>query len=87
MADASTTPQNGGGASSGAAAKKSSTKSNRDLHVGHFALNYRRDNMEVVSPFNNKTGLYEDWDLLENIWQYVLSTLSLSLSLPIRSEK
>mmetsp|Transcript_7690 Transcript_7690/g.18891 ORF Transcript_7690/g.18891 Transcript_7690/m.18891 type:complete len:469 (-) Transcript_7690:552-1958(-) len=73
MADASTTPQNGGGASSGAAAKKSSTKSNRDLHVGHFALNYRRDNMEVVSPFNNKTGLYEDWDLLENIWQYTLT--------------
>ncbi len=68
MADASTTPQNNSsGNDSGAAAKKMSSKSNRELHVGHFALNHRRDDMEVVSPFNHKTGLYVRYSPLTHL--------------------
>ncbi|QDZ24985.1 actin [Chloropicon primus] len=65
-ADASTTPKKEGEAS------KAGNKSDRDLFVGHFALNYRRDGMEVLSPFEQKTGLLNDWEIVENIWNYTL---------------
>ena len=40
----------------------------RDLHVGHFAMHYRRDDMEVLSPFEN--GIVSDWDVMEGLWSY-----------------
>lgn len=35
-------------------------------------LNYRRDKLEVVSPFTD--GLITDWDGYGNIWEYVLGS-------------
>lgn len=34
-------------------------------------MGYRRDHMEVVSPFGND-GLVEDWDVVEQLWDYTL---------------
>ena len=72
MADASTTPKTNGTSAKPSDSAAAAPASGRDLHVGHFALNYRRDGMEVVSPFDVKTGLLDDWDLVENIWGYTL---------------
>ena len=40
----------------------------------HFLVNdmsYRRDHMELESPFNEE-GLLEDWDVVEAIWDHTL---------------
>jgi len=34
-------------------------------------MGYRRDHMEVVSPFG-KDGLIEDWDVVEQLWDHTL---------------
>ncbi|KAG6512741.1 actin-related protein 4-like [Zingiber officinale] len=39
----------------------------RKLYVGSQALGYRRDQMEVISPF--KDGVV-DWDIVDNIWNH-----------------
>ncbi|KAF7851910.1 hypothetical protein BT93_L1625 [Corymbia citriodora subsp. variegata] len=43
-------------------------KGKRKLFVGSQALGYRRDQMEVVSPF--KDGIVADWDIVDNIWDH-----------------
>ena len=70
-ADASTTPKKE--SDGGSKSKANGSDATRDLYVGHFALNYRRENMEVVSPFDEETGLLSDWDLVENIWRHTLT--------------
>ncbi|KAK8934154.1 Actin-related protein 4 [Platanthera zijinensis] len=40
----------------------------RKLYVGTQALGYRRDHMEVLSPF--KDGVVTDWDIVDNIWTH-----------------
>lgn len=72
MADASGTPKSDGGQDKGTSVLPGK-QSDRNLYVGHFALNYRRDHMDVLSPFDPKTGLLDDWDLMENIWRYTLT--------------
>ncbi|XP_020579051.1 actin-related protein 4 [Phalaenopsis equestris] len=46
--------------------EKSKTK--RKLYVGSQALGFRRDYMEVISPF--KDGVVTDWDIVDNIWAH-----------------
>lgn len=43
-------------------------KTKRKLYVGSQALGYRRDYMEVISPF--KDGVVVDWDIVDNIWDH-----------------
>ncbi|KAB5524724.1 hypothetical protein DKX38_022473 [Salix brachista] len=38
------------------------------LYVGSQALGFRRDNMEVLSPF--KDGIVSDWDMVDSIWNH-----------------
>ncbi|KAJ3682299.1 hypothetical protein LUZ60_014872 [Juncus effusus] len=47
---------------------KSTEKAKRKLYVGTQALDFRRDNMEVISPF--KDGIVVDWDMVDNIWSH-----------------
>lgn len=44
------------------------SKTKRKLYVGTQALDYRRDHMEVISPF--KDGVVADWDMVDNIWNH-----------------
>lgn len=44
------------------------TKTKRKFYVGSQALAYRRDHMEVTSPF--KDGVVVDWDIVDNIWDH-----------------
>ncbi|XP_078161240.1 actin-related protein 4 [Carex rostrata] len=44
------------------------SKAKRKLYVGTQALDYRRDHMEVISPF--KDGVVVDWDMVDNIWNH-----------------
>ena len=46
-------------------------------------MGYRRDHMEVVSPFG-KDGLIEDWDVVEQLWDHTLHKVRLLIipSLP-----
>lgn len=44
-------------------------KIKRKLYVGSQALGFRRDHMEVISPF--KDGVVADWDIVDNIWAHV----------------
>lgn len=46
----------------------SKSKSKRKLYVGSQAMGYRRDHMEVLSPF--KDGIVADWDIVEHIWDH-----------------
>lgn len=74
MADASTTPADKKANGSKEEDKdKTPKKKKGDYLVGHFALNYRRDGMDVLSPFDSKSGLLNDWDILEDIWRYTLT--------------
>lgn len=41
-----------------------------NCHVGAHALGFRRDGMEVTSPFVD--GLFSDWDAVEAIWDHAL---------------
>ncbi|KAK8917001.1 Actin-related protein 4 [Platanthera zijinensis] len=43
-------------------------KIKRKLYVGTQALGFRRDHMEVISPF--KDGVITDWDIVDNIWAH-----------------
>ncbi|XP_074307996.1 actin-related protein 4 isoform X1 [Silene latifolia] len=43
-------------------------KSRRKLYVGSQSLGFRRDNMEVLSPF--KDGAVADWDIVDSIWHH-----------------
>lgn len=40
----------------------------RSLHVGTHALGYRRDGMEVASPFVD--GILADWEAVEALWDH-----------------
>ncbi|XP_020254348.1 LOW QUALITY PROTEIN: actin-related protein 4 [Asparagus officinalis] len=44
------------------------TNTKRKLYVGCQALGYRRDFMEVISPFID--GVAVDWDIVDNIWDH-----------------
>ncbi|KAF3771986.1 Actin-related protein 4 [Nymphaea thermarum] len=50
------------------------SKKKRSLYVGTQSLGYRRDHMEVISPF--KDGVVVDWDIVDNIWEHAFSLLS-----------
>ncbi|KAE9611197.1 putative Actin family [Lupinus albus] len=43
-------------------------KGKRKLYVGSQSLGYRRDHMEVLSPF--KDGIVADWDIVDSIWDH-----------------
>ncbi|XP_061357369.1 actin-related protein 4-like isoform X2 [Gastrolobium bilobum] len=43
-------------------------KGKRKLYVGSQSLGYRRDYMEVLSPF--KDGVVADWDIVDSIWDH-----------------
>ncbi|KAL0920786.1 hypothetical protein M5K25_009954 [Dendrobium thyrsiflorum] len=43
-------------------------KTKRKLYVGSQALGFRRDHMEVISPFQD--GVVADWDIVDNIWAH-----------------
>ncbi|CAJ1948946.1 unnamed protein product [Sphenostylis stenocarpa] len=43
-------------------------KGKRKLFVGSQSLGYRRDHMEVLSPF--KDGIVADWDIVDSIWDH-----------------
>ncbi|KAJ8431718.1 hypothetical protein Cgig2_028500 [Carnegiea gigantea] len=51
---------------SGSAPDSEKGKSKRKLYVGSQSLGFRRDNMEVLSPF--KDGIVADWDIVDSIW-------------------
>lgn len=40
------------------------------LHVGHSALGFRREGMEVSATV--KDGLYGDMDQLEALWEHAI---------------
>ena len=46
------------------------TPSGRRIHVGTQAMNFRRDGMEVQSPFTD--GIISDWEALEALWDHAL---------------
>lgn len=46
------------------------TPSGRKIHVGTQAMNFRRDGMEVLSPFVD--GIISDWEALEALWDHAL---------------
>ncbi|CAK7349750.1 unnamed protein product [Dovyalis caffra] len=43
-------------------------KGKRKLYVGSQSLGFRRDHMEVLSPF--KDGIVADWDMVDSIWDH-----------------
>ncbi|KAJ8752123.1 hypothetical protein K2173_001798 [Erythroxylum novogranatense] len=47
-------------------------KPNLKLYVGSQSLGFRRDHMEVQSPF--KDGVVVDWDIVDSIWDHALRT-------------
>ncbi|CAA0333670.1 unnamed protein product [Arabidopsis thaliana] len=47
-------------------------KGKRKLYTGSQALNFRRDQMEILSP--TKDGIVTDWDMLDNVWIMLLGT-------------
>ncbi|KAG5054810.1 hypothetical protein JHK85_007320 [Glycine max] len=49
------------------------TKGKRKLYVGSQSLGYRRDHMEVLSPF--KDGIVADWDIVDSIWDHAFRAL------------
>ncbi|KAK4787891.1 hypothetical protein SAY86_011724 [Trapa natans] len=44
------------------------SKGKRKLYVGSQSLGFRRDHMEVLSPF--KDGVVADWDVVDHIWDH-----------------
>jgi actin-like protein 6A len=46
------------------------TPSGCKIHVGTQAMNFRRDGMEVQSPFTD--GIISDWEALETLWDHAL---------------
>lgn len=59
-----------GGSSIDGADKMEVDGSKRNLHVGTHAMGYRRDGMEVISPFED--GVFSDWDVVESLWTHAL---------------
>ncbi|KAI4324637.1 hypothetical protein MLD38_030106 [Melastoma candidum] len=57
-----------GDAKNNGKAPESERKGKRKLYVGTQSLGYRRDHMEVISPF--KDGIVADWDIVDNIWDH-----------------
>ncbi|GJN09341.1 hypothetical protein PR202_ga27341 [Eleusine coracana subsp. coracana] len=49
-------------------------KTKRKLYVGQ-ELDFRRDNMEVISPM--KDGTVTDWDIVDNIWNHAFRAAEL----------
>ncbi|KAL1216824.1 Actin-related protein 4A [Cardamine amara subsp. amara] len=43
-------------------------KAQRKLYVGSQALNFRCDQMEILSPI--KDGIVADWDMVDNVWEH-----------------
>ncbi|GLT51974.1 hypothetical protein SLA2020_253430 [Shorea laevis] len=43
-------------------------KGKRKLYVVSQSLGFRRDHMEVLSPF--KDGVVADWDIVDSIWDH-----------------
>nr|AAM53245.1 actin-related protein 4A [Arabidopsis thaliana] len=43
-------------------------KGKRKLYTGSQALNFRRDQMEILSP--TKDGIVTDWDMVDNVWDH-----------------
>lgn len=41
----------------------------RSLHVGQAAVNFRKDHMQIATPFNEE-GLLSDWDIAEGLWDH-----------------
>ncbi|KAL9862092.1 Actin-related protein 4A [Arabidopsis thaliana] len=48
-------------------------KGKRKLYTGSQALNFRRDQMEILSP--TKDGIVTDWDMVDNVWDHALGNL------------
>ncbi|KAG1665661.1 hypothetical protein FOA52_005451 [Chlamydomonas sp. UWO 241] len=48
---------------------KDGSTDKRMLHVGQQSVNFRRDGMEVATPFNEE-GLLADWDAVEALWDH-----------------
>ncbi|CAI9753581.1 unnamed protein product [Fraxinus pennsylvanica] len=51
-------------------ASDTKSKGKRKFYVGSQDLGFRRDHMEVLSPF--KDGIVIDWDMVESIWDHAL---------------
>ncbi|KAG0245645.1 actin family [Mortierella sp. GBAus27b] len=58
----------GGGAAAGSTSKAARKKIRGKYYVGDGEVSCWRPNMEIKSPM--KDGLVEDWDALEQIWDY-----------------
>lgn len=41
-----------------------------NFHVGSHGLGFRRDGMEIISPFED--GILSDWEAVEALWEHVL---------------
>ncbi|XP_031394812.1 actin-related protein 4A-like isoform X2 [Punica granatum] len=65
-----TTDANSGSAgdAKGMKTPESEKKGKRKLYVGSQSLGFRRDHMEVISPF--KDGIVADWDIVDSIWDH-----------------
>eukprot|EP01100_Stratorugosa_tubuloviscum_P015080 TRINITY_DN8463_c0_g1_i1.p1 TRINITY_DN8463_c0_g1~~TRINITY_DN8463_c0_g1_i1.p1 ORF type:complete len:418 (-),score=177.42 TRINITY_DN8463_c0_g1_i1:181-1434(-) len=48
------------------------SQSSNNYYIGPSSVYFRRDEMEIESPFQN--GLISDWDLIERLWSYTIST-------------
>lgn len=44
--------------------------SGRKIHVGTHSLGFRRDGMEIASPFTD--GILTDWEAVETLWDHAL---------------
>eukprot|EP00798_Chlamydomonas_sp_ICE-L_P024042 gene24042-9619_t len=44
-------------------------KPGRKIFAGHSGVNFRRDGMEVISPFGDD-DLLSDWDMVESLWEH-----------------
>ncbi|ANM60798.1 actin-related proteins 4A [Arabidopsis thaliana] len=49
-------------------------KGKRKLYTGSQALNFRRDQMEILSP--TKDGIVTDWDMVDNVWDHAFRASS-----------
>ena len=44
--------------------------SGRKIRVGTHSLGFRRDEMEIASPFTD--GILTDWEAVEGLWEHAL---------------
>jgi actin-like protein 6A len=52
--------------------KQANARGGNKVHVGADGPSFRRDHMEVLSPFG-ADGQVHDWDLAEALWRHALS--------------